>query len=104
MAKIRKAFVMEINPGVEDEYRRRHDELWPEMHEVLKSHGVTNYSIYLSGTTLYAYAEIADESAWASLAEEPVVRKWWDHMADIMKVNDDNSPVAVDLEEMFHLD
>ncbi len=104
MAKIRKAFVMEINPGVEAEYRRRHDELWPEMHEVLRSHGVSNYSIYLSGTTLFACAEIEDEAAWASLAEEPVVRKWWDHMADIMKVNDDNSPVAVDLKEMFHLD
>ena len=101
---MRKAFTMEILPGTAVEYKSRHDTLWPDMHAVLKAHGVANYSIYLQGTTLFAHAEIEDEARWASLAEEAVVKRWWDHMADIMVVNPDNSPVAHDLDEVFHID
>ncbi|MGH7145058.1 MAG: L-rhamnose mutarotase [Planctomycetota bacterium] len=104
MARIRKAFVMTLIAGHEAEYKRRHDEIWPEMAAMLKRHGVHNYSIYLHGTALFAYAEIDAEAQWKTIAAEAITKKWWKYMGDIMASNPDNSPVAVDIPEVFHLD
>jgi L-rhamnose mutarotase len=106
MLMIRKCFVMQVNRGVEEEYRRRHDPIWKELEETLHAHGVHNYSIFLHPETrqLFAYAEIEEEARWNAIAQTPVCRRWWDHMADIMQVNADNSPCSVELREMFHLE
>jgi L-rhamnose mutarotase len=102
---IRKAFVMSVNPGAEEEYKRRHDALWPELKLALQAHGVSNYSIFLLSDTqqLFAYAEIEDEQRWASLGATEVCRRWWYHMAPLMTHNEDWSPSALALREMFHL-
>ncbi len=102
---IRKAFLMHVNPDQHAEYERRHTPIWDELADVLKAHGVHNYSIHLDAETnlLFAYAEIDDEEEWAAIAQEPVCRKWWKHMADVMPSNPDNSPVARDLREVFFL-
>lgn len=102
---IRKSFVMHLIPGNEVEYKKRHDELWPEMIELLNSSGVTNYSISLCEETsqLFAYAEITSEEMWNNIPNSPVCKKWWSYMKDIMKTNPDNSPVATPLRELFHL-
>ena len=103
---IRKSFVMQLNPGCEEEYRRRHNPIWKDLEETLRAHGVHNYSIFLHPETqqLFAYAEIEDEAQWAKIAQTPVCRRWWDHMSGLMAVNPDNSPAAHELNEMFHLD
>ncbi len=103
---IRKAFVMSVNPGSEEEYERRHTPIWPELEQVLKQHGVHNYSIFLhpESRQLFAYAEIEDEQRWQSIARTEVCQKWWVHMGDIMPSNSDHSPVAADLQEVFHID
>ena len=103
---IRKAFVMSVHPGLEAEYRRRHSPIWPELEEVLKGHGVANYSIFLNPETrqLFGYAEIEDEAQWAAIAQTEVCRRWWAHMREMMPSNPDNSPVATGLDEVFHLD
>ncbi|MBR1478433.1 MAG: L-rhamnose mutarotase [Lachnospiraceae bacterium] len=97
---------MKLYPGMEAEYEKRHNELWPEMKEAIHRHGGRNYSIYLDRETLtlYGYIEIESEEEWAKQADEPINRKWWDFMADIMETNQDNSPVSVDLDLLFHLD
>jgi L-rhamnose mutarotase len=101
---IRKSFVMSVLPGSEAEYERRHRELWPELAEVLRAHGVHNYSIHLHTETrqLFAYAEIEDEARWAAIADTEVCQRWWNYMADIMPSNPDGSPVALSLQEVFH--
>ncbi len=101
-----KAFKMKLYPGQEQEYKRRHDRLWPEMVEMIHAHGGKNYSIFLdeSNLTLFAVIEIEDEKLWAQGADTAINRKWWDYMADIMETNPDNSPVSVDLPMLFHLD
>lgn len=101
-----KAFKMKLYPGQEQEYKRRHDQLWPEMVEMIHAHGGSNYSIFLDEITLtlFAVIEIEDEELWAKGADTAVNRKWWDFMADIMETNPDNSPVSVDLPMLFHLD
>ena len=103
---IRKAFVMTLHPGNEAEYERRHRPIWPELQQVLHDHGVSNYSIFLHPDTLqlFGYAEIEDESKWASIADTPVCKKWWAHMKDLMASNADNSPVSTELAEVFHLE
>ena len=101
-----KGFKMKLYPGMAEEYERRHNLLWPEMKEMLHAHGGHNYSIYLDEETnvLYGYIEIDDPELWAKSADTPINRKWWDFMADIMETNPDNSPVCVDLQNVFHLD
>ena len=103
---VRKIFKMKVCPGMEEEYKRRHQALWPEMKQMIHAYGGRNYTIALDRATgvLYAQIEIEDEKKWAESAEDPVNRKWWDYMADLMETNPDNSPVCVDLEEVFHLD
>ena len=103
---IRKGFKMKLHPGMEQEYERRHNLLWPEMKEMIHAHGGRNYSIFLDRETLvlYGYIELEDEAKWSESANTAICRKWWDFMADIMDVNPDNSPVAIDLHPVFHLD
>ena len=103
---IRKGFKMKLHPGLADEYARRHAALWPEMKEMIREYGGHNYSIFLDEETnvLYGYIELEDEARWSLSAETAICRKWWDYMADIMDVNPDNSPVAIDLRPVFHLD
>ena len=106
MKKIRKAFVMSVNPGQEKEYEQRHRPIWPELEAVLKKHGVHNYSIFLHAETrqLFAYAEIEDEARWQAIAQTPECQKWWRHMGHIMPANPDHSPKSSPLREVFHLD
>ncbi|TWT37490.1 L-rhamnose mutarotase [Posidoniimonas corsicana] len=103
---LRKTFVMSLNPGCRAEYQRRHDELWPEMVDLLHTHGVRNYTIALLEETnqLFGYAEIESEAQWAAIADTEVCRRWWDHMQDIMATNPDNSPRSIELVEVFHLE
>ncbi|MDD3239077.1 MAG: L-rhamnose mutarotase [Lachnospira sp.] len=103
---IRKSFKMYLNPGCEKEYEKRHAGLWPEMQKMIHEYGGHNYSIFLDQDTyiLYGYIEIEDEELWSKSADTEINRKWWDYMAPLMKVNEDNSPVSIDLPEMFHLD
>jgi L-rhamnose mutarotase len=102
---IRKAFVMSVHPGCEVEYARRHQPIWQELADVLRAHGVLNYSIFLHEETrqLFAYAEIEDEARWAAIAQTEVCQRWWRHMSDVMPANPDRSPVAHGLKEVFHL-
>jgi L-rhamnose mutarotase len=103
---MRKAFRMSVNRGSEAEYERRHHPIWPELERTLLEHGVQSYSIYLDPATgdLFAYAEIEDEARWAAIAETDACRRWWRFMREIMPANADDSPVARDLPEVFHLE
>jgi len=101
----RKAFVMSVNPGMEEEYERRHSPIWPELESLLSGHGVLNYSIFLDTQTrqLFAYAEIEDDERWSSIADTALCKKWWTYMKDIMPSNPDNSPISRELKEVFHI-
>ena len=103
---IRKGFKMKLYPGFEKEYEKRHNQLLPEMRDMIHEYGGRNYSIFLDQETLtlFGYLEIEDEEKWNASAQTAICRKWWDYMADIMETNPDNSPVSVDLQPVFHLD
>lgn len=102
---IKKAVRMKLYPGLKEEYAKRHNELWPEMREMLKDHGAISYSIFLDPETdfLFGYLEIEDEGKWANVPDTEINRKWWDYMKDMMETNPDHSPVTVELEQVFEL-
>lgn len=101
-----KGFKMKLYPGMKEEYEKRHNNLWPEMQDMIHEYGGSNYTIFLDEetNTLFGYIELEDEARWAESADTEICRKWWDYMADIMETNPDNSPVSIDLTNVFHLD
>ena len=103
---VRKGFKMKLYPDMAEEYEKRHNELWPEMKEMIHEYGGRNYTIFLDRETnvLYGYIEVEDLKKWDESADTAINRKWWDFMADIIETNPDNSPVCTDLHEVFHLD
>ena len=103
---IRKAFLMTLKPGQQEEYERRHNPIWPELQELLRAHGVHLYSIFIDrgNDKLFAYAEIESEELWQKIAQTEVCRRWWAHMKDLMLMNADDSPAVVELDEVFYLD
>ena len=96
---------MQLHRGFEEEYKKRHDNLWPELKELLTKSGVSEYSIFLdeSTNTLFGVMKVEDPSLLEKMPNHPVMKKWWAHMRDIMDSNSDNSPVSVPLKEVFYL-
>jgi len=97
---------MSVNSGQEAEYCRRHNPIWPEMEETLKSHGVVRYSIFLDpyNRSLFAYVEFESYEQWDAIAQTEVCQRWWAHMREIMPSNPDDSPVQRELCEVFHIE
>jgi L-rhamnose mutarotase len=102
---MRVAFKMKLFKGCEEEYKKRHDALWPELNTLLKQAGIKDYSIFLDEETssLFGYLSIGDIAQLDQLPKQPVMQKWWAYMKDIMETNDDNSPVNINLKEVFYL-
>src|SRR5256885_4791018 len=98
----RVAFKMKLYKGFEEEYKKRHNALWPELEDLLKKTGISEYSIFLDPATnfLFGVLRAEDSSALNNLPSNPVMQKWWAYMKDIMESNPDNSPVSVPLEEV----
>ncbi|HEX8316643.1 MAG TPA: L-rhamnose mutarotase [Flavisolibacter sp.] len=101
----RVAFKMTLFPGKEEEYKKRHDELWPDLEQLLKQTGISEYSIFLDPTTnsLFGVLKAEDPRALDNLPQHEVMQRWWKYMGDIMEANPDNSPVSVPLKEVFYL-
>ena len=97
---------MKLKPGFEAEYKKRHDEIWPDLSDEISKAGVSDYSIFLDEETLtlFAVQKLTDNNTADDLPNSPIVRKWWDYMSDIMEYNPDNTPVAIGLKEVFHMD
>ena len=100
-----RGFKMKLKPGAAAEYKRRHDEIWPDLAALLRQAGISDYAIFLDEETLtlFAVQKLADNHTAASLRAHPVMRQWWDSMADLMETHPDHSPVEPDLKLVFHL-
>ena len=100
----RAAFKMQLKPGFEAEYKKRHDEIWPELSQALTDAGVSDYSIFLDEETLtlFAVQKLTDDNTADQLPQTEIVKKWWAYMADIMETNADNSPLCKELKDVFY--
>jgi L-rhamnose mutarotase len=101
----RVVFKMFLNEGQKAEYKKRHDQIWSELKKLLKDTGISEYSIFLDEetNTLFAFQKVNNNAGSQNLGQHDIVKRWWDYMSDIMKVNPDNSPVTIELEEVFYL-
>ena len=100
------AFKMKLKAGFAEEYKKRHDEIWPELKKTLTDSGVYDYAIYLDEetNTLFAIQKLKEGETTSSLPDNPIVRKWWNYMADIMETHPDNVPVCINMKEVFYMD
>ena len=101
----RIAFRMKVLPGKIAEYKKRHDELWPDLAKALKDAGISDYSIWHDPETdsLFATLVRADDHTMADLPKTDANKRWWAFMADIMDYNEDGTPTVVALDQVFHL-
>ena len=101
----RIAFKMQLFEGFEEEYKKRHDQLWPELEKLLKESGISEYSIFLDETNnaLIGILKSSDPALMERLPDHPVMQRWWNYMKDIMASNPDNSPISIPLKEVFYL-
>jgi len=102
----RLAFRMKLFAGQEKEYKKRHEEIWPELVSLLKKHGVNDYSIFLDTQTLDLFGVLVtdDPVEFELLPQSPVMQRWWQYMKDIMESNPDGSPVSTQLNEVFYME
>lgn len=100
------SFKMKLKPGFKEEYKRRHDLIWPELSALLTNAGISNYSIFLDEETniLFAVQTLSGNNNSQDLSKTEIVKKWWAFMADIMDTNEDNSPVSTPLQMVFHME
>jgi L-rhamnose mutarotase len=101
----RVSFKMKLFAGQLEEYKRRHDEIWPELVSLLKETGINEYSIFLDEETniLFGMLHIDNPALLNTLPENPIMQKWWAYMKDIMESNPDNSPISTPLQEVFFM-
>jgi L-rhamnose mutarotase len=103
---IRNAFKMKLKSGCVEEYKKRHDEIWPELAQAHTDAGIFDYSICFDEETLtlFAFQKLTDDNTANNLKNLKVVQQWWDHMSDLMETHPDNMPVFKPLREVFHMD
>ena len=99
------AFRMNLHPGRAAEYRKRHDEIYPELAQALRDAGVSDYSIWLDAEAnhLFGILTRTDDHTMDALPDTEIVKRWWAHMADIMATDADNVPVQIPLKRVFLL-
>ncbi|MFV0592928.1 MAG: L-rhamnose mutarotase [Draconibacterium sp.] len=102
----RVAFKMYLNEGQKEAYKKRHSEIWPELKKLLKEAGISEYSIFLDEetNTLFAFQKVTGDGGSQDLGQTEIIQRWWKFMSDIMKTNEDNSPVSVQLSEVFYME
>jgi len=102
----RLCFLIELEPGTEQEYERRHDELWPEMHAALKAAGYRNYSLFRRGSTVIGYAECVPDVAavLAAMDAAPVTPPWNESFQGIIRRITDDAGDLIRAAEVWHLD
>lgn len=102
---MKRAFKMKLNEGQIEEYKKRHNQVYPELVEQFKLAGVSTYTIWFDEETnyLFAFVELENNDVWNNISETEACQKWWKFMANIMETNSDNSPVSTDLELAYEL-
>ncbi len=103
---IRKAFIIRVKEGMAAEYERRHNPIWEELEEEIRSHGICRYSIYLHPASryLFCYLEVSDPARLALLSESAICRKWWEYMTEVLEVESAGAKKGWEEEllEVFH--
>ena len=101
---IRKAFTMRLKPGALAEYKRHHDNIWPELVAQIEREGIANMTIFERDPVLFLYSEIHDEGAWDRLWHTEVHDRWSEIMNQLMEFTPEGIVDSSPVEEVFHLE
>jgi L-rhamnose mutarotase len=102
---IRRAFTMRLQPGKLAEYKRFHDNVWPELVAEIERSGIASMTIFENDPVLFLYSEIVDESAWDKLWHTKIHDKWSEEaMNPLMFFRDDGIVDSTSLREIFYLE
>jgi L-rhamnose mutarotase len=101
---IRRAFMMQLKPGGLAEYKKHHDEIWPELVAEIEKSGIARITIFEKDPVLILYSEIYDEAAWDKLWHSEVHDRWAEVMNPLMKFRDDGIVESTTVTEIFHLE
>ena len=101
----RYAFKMFLKPDMAAEYKRRHDEIWPELVDLLHDTGISEYAIYLDPDTHILFGVLLRHQghSMASLPDHPVMQRWRIYMSDLLRIDEKGTPVAIPLESVFYM-
>jgi len=101
---LRHAFTMKLRPGAFAEYKRMHDELWPDLFAAIEESGVATMTIFeVDPEHLVLYSEIRDEETWGKLRGSEVHQRWTDALRELFVLNDEGAPDVGDMREIFHI-
>ncbi|MBC7242899.1 MAG: L-rhamnose mutarotase [Anaerolineae bacterium] len=105
----RVAFLLKVKPDKIEEYKRIHQNVWPEMLDALRRNGWHNYSLFMRDDgLLFGYFETPEsfQAALAGMAKEEVNKRWQDMMAPFFEglTGEHADQSMIELEEVFHLD
>lgn len=105
---LRKAFYMEVQDGKLEEYTIAHNPIPDEIRDVLKKHGVKNYSIFHhpGDKIMFGYLEVEDEEEFNKIASYECCHKWWKRMTNYLVCANEGDAKAKEepMEMIFHLD
>lgn len=102
----RFGFKMKLKPGYQAEYKKRHDEIWPELLDLLRAHGLRDYHIFHDegSDILFAVQHRTPDATPDALPQNLLMQKWFAHMGDIMETDEDGVPIMIPIVEVFHMD
>lgn len=100
---IRHAFTMKLRPGALVEYRRLHDNLWPDLFAAIEESGVATMTIFEADPYLFLYSEVRDEETWTKLWATEVHGRWSEALRPLFVLKEDGTPDLGDLTEIFHI-
>jgi L-rhamnose mutarotase len=100
------AFRMTLVAGASEEYRRRHDAIWPELRSALQAAGVIDYHIFHEpgSTSLFAIMRRRADHKLEELSRSKLMHEWWTMMSDVVVSDERGVPLQTSLQEVFRLD
>lgn len=101
---LRHAFIMKLRPGAYAEYKRYHDEIWPELAQEIEAAGCRTMSIFEAGPEfLVLYSEVEDEATWPRIYASEAHQRWTEALKPLFVLGEDGKPELGELNEMFTL-
>lgn len=99
-------FVMQLHPGAEAEYEKRHEAVWPALLEDIWNAGMRNYSLFRRGLEVYAYGECHPDRATVlgKLGESKANHEWAEYFTDVIAVINDSHGNLVQAEQVWNLE
>ena len=98
---IRRAFTMRLKPGELAEYKRKHDNIWPELVREIEKSGIASITTFERDPDLFLFSEIKNEKAWDRLWGSEIHKRWGDVMVQHMHFKDGIVDFG-ELREIFH--